>query len=153
MAKQIRLVSDLKVLQEVAERRCHKTCFFGRACRRIRAHPDAIHASPTGGLEALRQVSDHLHRPRVVISLRLAHDLAYFRMLWLPRIGRGFPVRKLAGVASEAQNASGRKRFELENQAAVLRRKETPVRESLHFLRQADKIDRHVRTSRWEWRG
>src|ERR1700677_399611 len=112
MAKQIRLVSDLEVLQAVAERRCHKSCFFGGACRRIRAHPDAVHASPTGGLEELRQVSDLLQRHSVLMSLRFTRRLAELGMLWFERIGRGFPARELAGVASEAQNASGRKRFE-----------------------------------------
>ena len=108
MAKQIRLASDLKVLRAVAERRRYESCFFGGACRRIRAHPDAVHAIPTGGLEELRQISDRLHRYRVVMSPRLAHDLADLTVLWLGRIGRGSPVRELAGVASEAQNASRR---------------------------------------------
>src|SRR5271156_4641010 len=106
MANQIRLVSDLEVLQAVAERRCHKSCFLGGACRRIRAHPDAVDASPTSGLEELREVFHCFHRHRVVMSLRLAHDLADLRMLWFRRIGRGFPVRELTGVASEAQNAT-----------------------------------------------
>src|SRR6202007_1142786 len=84
----------------------------------------------------------------VVLSLRLAHDLTDLRMLGLGRIRRRFSVCELAGVASEAQNASGRKRFELANQAAVLRGKESRVRELLNFIRQADKVDRHMRTGR-----
>ena len=106
MAKQIRLVSDLEILQPVAQRLGYKDRFLGGACRRIRSHPDAVDASPTSGSEELRQVSDCLDRHRVVLSLGLAHDLTDLRMLWFGRIRRRFPVCELAGVASKAQNAS-----------------------------------------------
>src|SRR5271155_2178492 len=106
MAKQIRLVSDLEVLEAVAERRCHKSCFFGGACRCIRPHPDAVQAGPTSGLEELRQVPDCLDRHRVVVGLRLALNLTDLRMLWFGRIRPRVPVSELAGVAPKAQNTS-----------------------------------------------
>ena len=75
-------------------------------------------------------------------------------MLWFGRIKRRFPVSELAGVAPKAQNTSCRECFELANQAAVLRRKETRVRELLHLIRQADKVNGHMRAIavRLEWR-
>src|ERR1700731_4986080 len=74
-------------------------------------------------------------------------------MLWFGRIKRRFPVSELAGVAPEAQNTCCRECFELANQAAVLRRKETRVRELLHLIRQADKVNGHMRASRFAGNG
>src|SRR5580692_5281185 len=104
----IRLVSDLEILDAVAQRLGYKDRFLGGACRCIRAHPDAVHASPTSGLEELRQVSDCLDPHRIVLSLRFASDLTDSRMLWFGRVRLRFPVSKLAGVAPKAQNASCR---------------------------------------------
>src|SRR4029077_9139315 len=102
--KKVRLVSDLKILEAVTQRLGYKGRFLGGACRRIRAHPDAVHASPTGGLEELREVSDCLDRYRIVMSLRLAHDLTHLGMLWFGRVRLRFPVSELAGVAAKAEN-------------------------------------------------
>src|SRR6202035_3248124 len=104
--KEIRLVSDLEILEAVAQRLGYKERFLRGACRCIRAHPDAVHASPTRGLEEFRQVSDSLDRYGVVMSLRLARDLTDLRMLRVGRVRLRFPVSKLAGVAAKAQNAS-----------------------------------------------
>src|SRR5580704_16733306 len=70
-------------------------------------------------------------------------------MLWFGSIKRRFPVSELAGVAPETQNTCCRECFELPNQAAVLRRKETRVRELLHLIRQADKVARHTWAARF----
>src|ERR1700738_3440315 len=74
-------------------------------------------------------------------------------MLWFGRIKRRFPVSELAGVAPEAQNTCCRECFQLANQAAVLRRKEIRVRKLLHLIRQADKVNGHMRASRFAWNG
>src|ERR1700724_1987641 len=74
-------------------------------------------------------------------------------MFWFGRIKRRFPVSELAGVAPEAQNTCCRECSELANQAAILRRKEIRVRELLHLIRQADKVNGHMRASRFAWNG
>jgi hypothetical protein len=57
-------------------------------------------------LEELREVSDCLDRYRIVMSLRLAHDLTHLRMLWFGRVRLRFPVSELACVAAKAENTS-----------------------------------------------
>ena len=105
------------ILQAVAQRLGYKDRFLGGACGCIRPHPDAIDASPTSGSEELRQVPDCLGRHRVVMRYRLANDLADLRVLGFGRVRLRFPVSKLAGIASKAQNASWGECFELGNQS------------------------------------
>ena len=105
MAEQIRLVSDLKVLQVFAEGGCHKCGFFGSTFVRIGSHSDAIEAGPSGVLEKARQVANGFRCYGVVLSFGLAFHLAGMRVFRLGRIGGRLPPCEFAGVAAQTQNA------------------------------------------------
>ena len=103
--EEIGFVADLKVLQIFAEGGCDKCGFFGCAFGSIRSHADAVEASPSGGLEEARQVTNCFWCNWVVLRFRLAFHFAGMRMLGLRRFGCGFPPCELAGVTSQSQDA------------------------------------------------